>query len=424
MIILMQAGCHPHRIDALHDDLDKRGLNARRIELTSAVSEGPPEARQSDQDQPKNHLRRTVFLVVEPVVDGAHEQLAQQPGVAQVVCPSTPYQLAHRDICSQGSAVSRNGLTLGNEPVAVVAGPCSVEGQQQILQTAKDVAAAGAVGLRGGAFKPRTSPYSFRGHGRVALEQLAEAGRRTGLAVVTEVLAAEQLDLVCRYADVLQIGARNMQNYSLLEAVGKTSRPVLLKRGPSATIDEFLLAAEYILSSGNPQVILCERGIRTFENHTRFTLPLASVPYLKQRTHLPVIVDPSHGTGDRSLVTPMSAAAIAAGADGLLLEVHPEPQASISDAAQTISCQQFAELITLCKIVAEAVGRSIAQPADPSGIDSATPVLLSGSTATGSSPRLSSPALSSPAVNLSPINASPAGGSSGCSATMGSPKPS
>ena len=240
----------------------------------------------------------------------------------------------------------------------MIAGPCSVESEEQTLATARAVKAAGATALRGGAFKPRTSPYSFQGLKEEGLKILAAAREETGLAVVTEVIGTEDVPLVARYADVLQIGARNMQNYRLLEAVGEQGKPVLLKRGPSATLDELLLAAEYILNAGNPNVMLCERGIRTFETHTRFTLPLATVPYLHERTHLPVVVDPSHGTGHTSLVAPMAAAAVAAGADGLIVEVHPEPEAALSDGYQSLDFEQFAEMMALCRRVAEAVKRA------------------------------------------------------------------
>lgn len=227
------------------------------------------------------------------------------------------------------------------------------------MAVARAVKAAGATALRGGAFKPRTSPYSFQGLKELGLKILAAAREETGLAVVTEVIASEDIALVARYADVLQIGARNMQNYRLLEAVGECGKPVLLKRGASATLDELLLAAEYILNAGNPNVMLCERGIRTFEAHTRYTLPLASVPWLHERTHLPVVVDPSHGTGHTSLVAPMAAAAIAAGADGLIVEVHPDPESAMSDGYQSLDLEQFEQLMTLCHRVADAVGKRI-----------------------------------------------------------------
>jgi 3-deoxy-7-phosphoheptulonate synthase len=239
--------------------------------------------------------------------------------------------------------------------LGVIAGPCSVESEEQIVSTARAVKAAGATALRGGAFKPRTSPYSFQGMKEKGLQLLAAARAETGLAVVTEVVAAEDIDMVVEYADVLQIGARNMQNYRLLEAVGKTHRAVLLKRGPSATVEELLLAAEYILDAGNQQVMLCERGIRTFEAHTRFTLPLATVPYLHAKTHLPVVVDPSHGTGHTPLVPALARAAIAAGADGLIMEVHPNPEKALSDGYQSLTFDQFADCMQGCRRVAEAM---------------------------------------------------------------------
>ena len=239
----------------------------------------------------------------------------------------------------------------------MIAGPCAVENEEQTIATARAVKAAGATALRGGAFKPRTSPYSFQGLKEEGLRILAAAREVTGLPVVTEVMAGSDVPLVARYADVLQIGARNMQNYRLLEEAGAAGKPVLLKRGPSATIDELLLAAEYILNAGNQNVMLCERGIRTFETHTRYTLPLASVPYLREKTHLPVVVDPSHGTGHANLVPRMAAAAVAAGADGLMLEVHPDPENAMSDGYQTLNFPQFAETMDLCRRVAEAVGK-------------------------------------------------------------------
>ncbi|HID22525.1 MAG TPA: 3-deoxy-7-phosphoheptulonate synthase, partial [Planctomycetaceae bacterium] len=239
------------------------------------------------------------------------------------------------------------------------------ESHERLLEIGRSVKQSGANVLRGGAFKPRTSPYAFQGLKEEGLRLLAAAREETGLAVVTEVMTPEQVTMVAQYADVLQVGARNMQNYHLLQAVGESDRPVLLKRGPSATIDEFLLAAEYILDRGNPQVILCERGIRTFESHTRYTLPLATVPYLHQRTHLPVIVDPSHGTGLASLVPPMCMAAIAAGCDGLIVEVHPDPQRALSDGQQSLTPEVFAQTMQQCRRVAEALGRRLTVPTPP-----------------------------------------------------------
>jgi 3-deoxy-7-phosphoheptulonate synthase len=266
--------------------------------------------------------------------------------------------MASRELRAEPTVVKAGSLTVGGGAIGVMAGPCSVESEEQILASAKAVKAAGATALRGGAFKPRTSPYSFQGMKEDGLKLLAVARDATDLAIVTEVVATEDVELVARYADVLQIGARNMQNYRLLEAVGKVDRPVLLKRGPSATIEELLLAAEYILDAGNPNVMLCERGIRTFENHTRFTLPLATVVYLHGKTHLPVVVDPSHGTGHTWLVPQMCAASVAAGADGLIIEVHPDPERALSDGGQSLNCEQFADTMRTCRRVAEALGRT------------------------------------------------------------------
>jgi 3-deoxy-7-phosphoheptulonate synthase len=279
--------------------------------------------------------------------------------VAEVVPILAPYKVASREVKAESTVIRAGSLSVGNSHLGVIAGPCSVESLEQTVSTAKAVKAAGATALRGGAFKPRTSPYSFQGLKEEGLEILAAAREETGLAVVTEVIASEDIPLVAHYADVLQIGARNMQNYRLLEAVGEVGKPVLLKRGASATLDELLLAAEYILNAGNPNVMLCERGIRTFESHTRYTLPLATVPWLHERTHLPVVIDPSHGTGHTNLVTRMAAAAIAAGADGIIVEVHPEPESAMSDGYQSLDFQQFEEMMTLCRRVAEAVGKQI-----------------------------------------------------------------
>jgi 3-deoxy-7-phosphoheptulonate synthase len=281
--------------------------------------------------------------------------LESGPGVDEVLPVLAPYKLASVETKSEPTVIRAASLTIGGGRLGVIAGPCSVESEEQIVGTARAVKAAGATALRGGAFKPRTSPYSFQGMKEQGLQLLAAAREETGLAVVTEVVASEDVDVVAEFADVLQIGARNMQNYRLLEAVGKTRRPVLLKRGPSATIEELLLAAEYILDAGNQQVMLCERGIRTFEAHTRFTLPLATVPYLKQKTHLPVVIDPSHGTGHTPLVPALARAAIAAGADGLIMEVHPNPEKALSDGYQSMNFQQFAECMSGCKRIAAAM---------------------------------------------------------------------
>jgi 3-deoxy-7-phosphoheptulonate synthase len=298
---------------------------------------------------------RTVIAAIGDERNAPVGVLESGPGVDEVLPVLAPYKIASRETKSEPTVVRAGSLTVGGGNLGVIAGPCSVESEEQIVQSAKAVKAAGATALRGGAFKPRTSPYSFQGHKEVGLKMLAAARAETGLAVVTEVVAGEDVELVAEYADVLQIGARNMQNYRLLEACGKTTRPVLLKRGPSATIEELLLAAEYILDAGNQQVMLCERGIRTFEAHTRFTLPLATVPYLHAKTHLPVVVDPSHGTGHTPLVPAMARAAIAAGADGLILEVHPNPEKALSDGYQSLTPAQFADTMRSCRKIAEAM---------------------------------------------------------------------
>jgi 3-deoxy-7-phosphoheptulonate synthase len=309
----------------------------------------------------KSHViygtERTVIAAVGEKRDEMREALESGPGVERVVPILAPYKVASREVKPEPTQVTARDLRVGAGTVGVIAGPCSVENEEQIVRTARAIKAAGAKGLRGGAYKPRTSPYSFQGLKEDGLRLLATARAETGLAVVTEVVSSEDVDLVSEYADVLQVGARNMQNYRLLEAIGRSPCPVLLKRGPSATMDELLLAAEYILDGGNQAVMLCERGIRTFETHTRFTLPLASVPYLQSKTHLPVVVDPSHGTGHTYLVPDMAAASVAAGADGLILEVHPDPELALSDGFQTLDLEQFAVTMDKCRKIANAVGR-------------------------------------------------------------------
>jgi 3-deoxy-7-phosphoheptulonate synthase len=302
---------------------------------------------------------RTVIAALGEKRDGNKQALETGEGVEKVVPILAPYKMASTEVKKDPTCVVARKLAVGAGKIGVIAGPCSVESREQILQVAEQVKEAGATGLRGGAFKPRTSPYSFQGMKEKGLELLAEARDKTGLAIVSEVMAPEHVPLLARYTDVLQVGARNMQNYPLLEAVGATDKPVLLKRGPSATMDEFLLAAEYILKMGNTQVMMCERGIRTFEDHTRFTLPLATVPYLKQTTHLPIVVDPSHGTGKASLVAPMAVAAIAAGADGLIVEVHPDPEKAMSDGYQSLTPAAFAKMMAECRKIAQALGRAM-----------------------------------------------------------------
>jgi 3-deoxy-7-phosphoheptulonate synthase len=294
----------------------------------------------------------------------AAEAVESLPGVAEVVPISRPFKLASREVIPHDTVVQVDGVPIGGPAsLAVMAGPCSIESRDQILATARAVRAAGATALRGGAFKPRSSPYAFRGLGVDGLALLAEARRETGLAIVTEVLAPGDVDAVGRVADCLQIGARNMQNYALLDAVGEQEKPVLLKRGMSATIEEFLLSAEYILARGNRNVILCERGIRTFEKYTRNTFDVNAIPLLKRLSHLPVVADPSHGTGKWYLVAPVALAAVAAGADGLLIEVHPSPDHALSDGFQSLTFENFAALMTQVAAVAGAIGRAVGDPA-------------------------------------------------------------
>lgn len=281
------------------------------------------------------------------------------PGVENVVPILKPFKLASREFKKDPTVITINGAAIGSRQVVVMAGPCAVESREQTMRAAEAVAGSGAKILRGGAFKPRTSPYSFQGLKEEGLKILREAADTYGLAVVTEVMSPHDVDLVASYADILQIGARNMQNYSLLEAVGKSRTAVLLKRGMMSTVEELLMSAEYILSNGNTDVILCERGIRSFETYTRNTLDISAVPLLKSLSHLPVIVDPSHATGKRDLVGPVSKSAIAAGADGLIVEVHPEPEKALSDGVQSLRPEDFADLMKELSKIADAVGRTI-----------------------------------------------------------------
>jgi len=289
----------------------------------------------------------------------AADAVESLPGVAEVVPVSRPFKLASREVIAADTVIHLGAIALGGgHPLAVIAGPFAVESRDVVLETARAVRDAGGSALRGGAFKPRSSPYSFRGMGEEGLAVLAEARAATGLPIVTEVLTPGDVEAVARVADCLQIGARNMQNYSLLDAVGEQTRPVLLKRGMSATVEELLLSAEYVLARGNRNVILCERGIRTFERYTRNTFDVNAIPLLKRLTHLPVIADPSHGTGKWYLVAPVALAAVAAGADGLLIEVHPSPDHALSDGFQSLTFDNFRALMAAVPQVARAVGRT------------------------------------------------------------------
>jgi len=338
-------------------------------------------------------VERTVIGILGPVgpsgVAGAlgsitpmlRETLEGLAGVEQVLEVSKPYKLASREFHPEPTLVHVQSpageVVIGGCEVVMMAGPCTVESEEQLLAAARAARSGGARVLRGGAYKPSTSPYGFRGLGVVGLKLLAQARAETGLAVVTEVMTPGEVELVCEYADILQVGARNMQNYYLLDEVGRARKPVLLKRGLAATIEEWLLAAEYVLSQGNPNVILCERGIRTFERLTRNTVDINAVPLIKQLSHLPIVVDPSQGTGKRSLVPAVALAAIAAGADGLLIEIHPHPDAALKDGAQSLHLEQYLALTPQVQAVAEAVGRHYAAAAayDAAAIRPGAPAL-------------------------------------------------
>ncbi len=313
-------------------------------------------------------LSTHVIVGVEQTVIGAvgeshavnKEVFEVLPGVASVVRISQPYKLASRQFHPQDSVFPLDGFAIGGEEIALIAGPCSVESRSQLLETAQAVREAGANALRGGVFKPRTSPYVFQGLGEEGLEYLAEARELTGMPIVAEVMSIAQIEVMAKYVDVLQVGARNMQNFSLLRSVGETRTPVLLKRGMSATIEELLMAAEYILAGGNQRVMLCERGIRTFETATRNTTDINAIPVLKSLTHLPVLLDPSHSTGQAAYVASVAKAAVAAGADGLIVEVHADPAHALSDGAQSLTPEQFAKLVKQVEAVTRAVGRKLA----------------------------------------------------------------
>jgi 3-deoxy-7-phosphoheptulonate synthase len=320
--------------------------------------------QQIEQHGMKSHLssgeERTVIGVIGTNPFQLKDLFVEAPGVAEVIPITKPYKLSNREFRPHDTHIKVGGVEVGSDQVWIVAGPCSIENADMFLESARGVKAAGGHALRGGAFKPRTSPYSFQGLRHDGLSILKAVRAETGLPIVSEVLSEADLDAVADVADVIQIGARNMQNFSLLSEVGQLRRPVLLKRGMSSTIEEWLLSAEYILSQGNYDVILCERGIRTFEPYTRNTLDLNAVPLIRELSHLPVIVDPSHGTGRRSLVIAMALAAVAAGAHGVIVEVHPHPEVALSDGAQSLTLDGFRALIQQLRPVAEAVGRQLA----------------------------------------------------------------
>jgi 3-deoxy-7-phosphoheptulonate synthase len=305
-------------------------------------------------------VERTIIGLIGPEDKLQVIPLEVFPGVEKVMPVLAPYKLVSREIKKEGSVVTvKDDVTIGGKKILVMAGPCAIEGYDMLLSIAKKVKASGATALRAGAFKPRTSPYDFQGLGEEGLKILLAVGKETGLATVTEVMDPRDVDLVARYADVLQVGARNMQNFSLLKELGKVRKPVLLKRGISSTIKEWLMSAEYIMANGNHDVIMCERGIRTFETETRNTLDINAVPVVKQKSHLPIVVDPSHGTGRSALVGSMAKAGIAAGADGLIIEVHDNPEEAWSDGEQSLRPEKFDQLMQELALVARAVGRDI-----------------------------------------------------------------
>jgi 3-deoxy-7-phosphoheptulonate synthase len=338
MIIVMKQGAAPAQVESVVNRVEELGY--------------------------KVHLSRGEARTIIGVI-GADDYLIHQDtfevmdGVDRTVRIMQPFKVASRDFSQESSHITVNGVEIGGSRVVVFAGPCSVESRDQIVETAHMVKEAGATFLRGGAFKPRSSPYSFQGLGEEGLRYLAEAREETGLSIITEVMSPDEVELVAEYADIFQVGARNMQNYSLLKALGRHQKPVFLKRGLSSTIEELLMSAEYILSQGNMQVLVCERGIRTFETYTRNTFDINAIPALKQLSHLPVIADPSHGTGKWDLVAAVSKAAVAAGADGLMVEVHPNPAKALSDGAQSLTPEHFAQLMAELRPIAQAVGRTL-----------------------------------------------------------------
>ncbi|GAC1652504.1 MAG: 3-deoxy-7-phosphoheptulonate synthase [Candidatus Dormibacteraceae bacterium] len=338
MIIVMSHQASSAQVDAVVEKIGELGLK--------------PEISRGED--------RAVIGVVGGNAYAFREAFAHLPGIQEIVQITKPFKLASREWQPKDTVIDVGGVKIGGDNVVMMAGPCSVEGVEMLMETARHVAAQGAQILRGGAFKPRTSPYSFQGLGEEGLKMLAGARDETGLKVITEVVTPGDVELVARYADIMQIGTRNMQNYALLQEAGRSGQPVMLKRGMSSTIEEWLLAAEYVLSQGNRNVMLCERGIRTFETSTRFTLDINAVPLVRELSHLPVIVDPSQGTGRWSLVSPLSLAAVAAGASGLIVEVHPHPDDALSDGAQSLDFAEFDKLMVKLGRLTGALSRATA----------------------------------------------------------------
>lgn len=337
MIIVMKRNAPEEHVTHIIDELKSKGL----------------------EPMPLIGTERVVIAVIgdERILEERH--IASMPSVSKVMPVLQPFKLASRETKHENTVIDVKGVSIGGDEIVVMAGPCSVENHEQMVTVARAVKNAGAQFLRGGAFKPRTSPHSFQGLGEEGLKMMEEVANENGLITISEVLDPRHVELVAKHIDIFQIGARNMQNFELLKEVGKSSTPVMLKRGSSSTIKEFLLAAEYIMSEGNMDVILCERGIRTFETDTRNTLPLATVPVVKKLSHLPVIIDPSHGVGVSEFVAPMSKAAIACGADGLIIEVHPNPEKALTDGDQSLTTEEFAKLMDELPAIANAVGRKM-----------------------------------------------------------------
>jgi 3-deoxy-7-phosphoheptulonate synthase len=337
MIIVMRSGASSEQVEKVIDRVHSFGLRTHPI----------------------YGVTKTVIGIIGDDKTRVVEKMRGMPGVEDIIPILQPYKFAGREAHPENTVIELEGVKIGTDTVVVIAGPCAVESEEMLLETARSVRKSGAGVLRGGAYKPRTSPYSFQGLGEEALQFLARAREETGLPIITEVTDPRNVELVCRYADILQVGARNMQNFVLLTEVGKSGHPVMLKRGPSSTIKDLLLAAEYVIIEGNRDVLLCERGVTTFETYTRNTLDLSAVPVLKELSHLPVIVDPAHATGRNSLVEPMALAAVAAGADGIMVEVHPDPDAALCDGQQALALDEFERMMGKVKAIAEIVGRNL-----------------------------------------------------------------
>ena len=338
MIVVMKRSSSQQEVDSIIGRLKEQGLAGH-------LSTG---------------TERTVIGVVGSTFPELKDSLEMMAGVEDVIPISKPYKLSSREFQPESTIIDVNGIKIGGDDVVIMAGPCAVESEEQLMQTAHAVKAAGAHILRGGAFKPSTSPYTFRGKGEEGLKLLAQAREETGMPVITEVMTPHDVELVAKYADILQIGTRNMQNYYLLEEAGRSMKPIMLKRGMSATFQEWLLSAEYILATGNRQLMLCERGIRTFETYTRNTMDVSAIPAIKRLSHLPVIGDPSHGTGKWHLVSPLALAAVAVGADGIMIEVHPNPDKALKDGPQSLTFENFSQLVPQMASIANAIGRKLA----------------------------------------------------------------